>query len=47
MVLAELRKRLKASQDTNCSEILGKIILVEGFPMSTEYTKLAVDVLSR
>jgi hypothetical protein len=47
IILTELRKRLSASQDMNCSEILGKIIQVEGFPMHEQFTKLAVEVLSR
>jgi hypothetical protein len=47
IILTELRKRLSASQDMNCSEILGKIIQVQGFPMHEQFAKLAVEVLSR
>jgi len=46
MVLKELRKRLVASQDMNCAEILGKVMEVEGFSMSKDYAQLAVEVLS-
>ena len=47
IILTELRKRLSASQDINCSEILGKIIQVEGFALHEQFTQLAVEVLSR
>jgi len=46
MVLRELRKRLTASRDMNCAEILGKIMEIEEFGMINEYTKLAMDILS-
>ena len=46
LVLAELRKRLTATRDVASSEILGKILEVEGFSMSEEYAKLAMEVLS-
>ena len=45
-VLAELRKRLSATNDMNAAEILGKILEVEGFSMADEYSALAVEVLS-
>eukprot|EP00980_Cylindrotheca_fusiformis_P011049 scaffold2535_cov126-Cylindrotheca_fusiformis.AAC.11 len=46
LVLAELRKRLSATRDVTCAEILGKIMEVDGFFMSEEYSKLAMDVLA-
>lgn len=46
MVLTELRKRLAASHDMNCADILGKIMEIEGFGMADEYAKLAMDILS-
>ncbi|KAL3925337.1 MAG: hypothetical protein SGILL_000477 [Bacillariaceae sp.] len=46
MVLAAMRLRLAASQDRFCTEILGKILEVDGFSHATEYTKLAMEVLS-
>jgi hypothetical protein len=46
LVLAELRKRLTATNDATCAEILGKIMEVEGFSMSEEYSKLAMEVLA-
>jgi hypothetical protein len=46
LVLAELRKRLSATHDITSAEILGKIMEVEGFSMSEEYSKLAMEVLA-
>ena len=47
LVLKELRKRLRATRDVVSSEILGKIMEVEGgFSLSEEYAKLAMEVLS-
>jgi hypothetical protein len=46
LVLAELRKRLSATNDNTSAEILGKIMEVEGFCMSEEYSKLAMEVLT-
>lgn len=46
IVLDVLKTRLAASQDINCAEILGKILVVEGFSMSEEYTKLAMAILA-
>jgi len=46
MVLRELRKRLIASRDMNCADILGKIMEIEGFDMIDEYAKLAMEVLA-
>jgi hypothetical protein len=46
LVLTELRKRLRATRHVGCSEILGKILEVDGFSTAEEYAKLAMDVLS-
>lgn len=46
LVLSELRKRLTATNDSTCAEILGKIMEVEGFSMSEEYSKLAMEILA-
>ena len=46
LVLAELRKRLIATNDMTSAEILGKIMDVDGFSMAEEYTKLAMEVLT-
>jgi hypothetical protein len=46
LVLSELRKRLKATNDITSAEILGKIMEVEGFSMAEEYSKLAMEVLA-
>jgi hypothetical protein len=46
LVLTELRKRLTATNDATCAEILGKIMEVEDFSMSEEYSKLAMEVLA-
>jgi hypothetical protein len=44
--LIELRKRLTATRDVTCAEILGKIMEVDDFSMSEDYSKLAMDVLA-
>ena len=46
MVLKELEKRLGASRDMYCADILGKIMEIQGFGMIDEYTKLALHILS-
>eukprot|EP00536_Pseudo-nitzschia_multiseries_P006779 jgi/Psemu1/304364/fgenesh1_kg.148_\ len=46
MVLKELQKRLTASRDMNCADILGKIMEIEGFDMADEYAELAMNILS-
>lgn len=46
LVLVELRKRLTATRDVTCAEILGKIMEVDDFSMSEDYSKLAMDVLA-
>lgn len=46
LVLAELRKRLSATGDVTCAEILGKIMEEDDFSMSEEYSKLAMHVLA-
>jgi E3 ubiquitin-protein ligase UBR4 len=47
LVLVELRKRLNATKDVACAEILGKIMEVEDFGMAEEYCKLAIEVLGQ
>jgi hypothetical protein len=46
LVLVELRKRLGATNDMASADVLGKILEVEGFEMSEDYAKLAMDVLA-
>mmetsp|Transcript_15124 Transcript_15124/g.35077 ORF Transcript_15124/g.35077 Transcript_15124/m.35077 type:complete len:1358 (+) Transcript_15124:2-4075(+) len=46
IVLMQLDKRLKASRDMYCADILGKIMEIEGFNMISEYANLAMDILS-
>ena len=46
LVLAELRKRLTATNDAASADILGNILKVGGFEMSDDYAQLAMDILA-
>jgi hypothetical protein len=49
MVLSAMRKRLSATEDKFCTQVLGKILEADDFAhptIATEYTELAMDVLS-
>eukprot|EP00934_Nitzschia_sp_Nitz4_P001486 Nitzschia sp. Nitz4//scaffold80_size88189//52173//65261//NITZ4_005091-RA/size88189-snap-gene-0.2-mRNA-1//1//CDS//3329558642//1486//frame0 len=46
LVLKELRRILTTRQDSTAAQLLGKILSHDGFPMSLEYSDLAVQVLS-
>lgn len=46
MVLEVLKKRFATSEDMIGAEILGKILEVERFPLSNEYSKFAIEILA-
>jgi hypothetical protein len=46
IVLEVLKERLTTSEDTMCAEVLGKILEVEGFPLSDEYSNFAIEILA-